>query len=449
MNQYWKYFISLAFVAFSGGHTYAQFTLGAEVRPRGEYRHGFRSLADVDQDAAFFIDQRTRLNVGLKKENVSIFIQFQDIRTWGSQSQLSSADGLTTLHQAWGEFAMGKKLSFRAGRQEWSYDTHRILGNVGWAQQARSHDGALLKFKGSESFTAHLGGAFNQDSPKSVGTIYTVPSSYKTMLFIWLNKKFSDQLAASVLFLNNGMQPLIRDSVGNVTDWVDRYSQTIGTHINYKKQKVGVTGWFYYQMGENPVVGHRDIQAINAAIELAFKATETLTVKAGAEYLSGQSQTDTSSSYTDINHAFTPFYGTNHKFNGFMDYFYVGNHGNSVGLIDPYVKLHVKKGKINAGIDAHFFQAAAAVMDPVALAETGEISEMSSSLGTEIDLSFGAKINQDVMLKAGYSHLIATDTMEALKGGDANETQNWGYVMIIFKPELLKRDIKTNGGADK
>ena len=45
------------------------------------------------------------------------------------------------------------------------------------------------------------------------------------------------------------------------------------------------------------------------------------------------------------NKAFTPFYGTNHKFNGFMDYFHVGNHANSVGLIDIYTKVKTKLGE--------------------------------------------------------------------------------------------------------
>ncbi len=39
--------------------------------------------------------------------------------------------------------------------------------------------------------------------------------------------------------------------------------------------------------------------------------------------------------------AFTPLYGTNHKFNGWMDYFYVGNHGSSIGLQDINAKILV------------------------------------------------------------------------------------------------------------
>ena len=37
----------------------------------------------------------------------------------------------------------------------------------------------------------------------------------------------------------------------------------------------------------------------------------------------------------------------------------------------------------------------------------------------------------------GYSQLFATDAMVALKGGSAEETQNWAWVMFTFKPEFL------------
>jgi hypothetical protein len=59
---------------------------------------------------------------------------------------------------------------------------------------------------------------------------------------------------------------------------------------------------------------------------------------AGYEYLSGNSYNKTDKVY-----AFEPFYGTNHKFNGFMDYFYVGNHINSVGLHDAWLKYGYKQ----------------------------------------------------------------------------------------------------------
>jgi hypothetical protein len=48
------------------------------------------------------------------------------------------------------------------------------------------------------------------------------------------------------------------------------------------------------------------------------------------EYLYGKDMNDTSS---DVK-SFNSLYGTNHKFNGWVDYFYVGNHAESIGLVD-------------------------------------------------------------------------------------------------------------------
>ena len=54
---------------------------------------------------------------------------------------------------------------------------------------------------------------------------------------------------------------------------------------------------------------------------------------------------------------YAPKYGTNHKFYGFMDYFYVGNgHGGtdaaSAGLIDIYLKTAFKTGE-KSSLAAH------------------------------------------------------------------------------------------------
>jgi hypothetical protein len=83
---------------------------------------------------------------------------------------------------------------------------------------------------------------------------------------------------------------------------------------------------------------------------------------------------------TDKVYAFTPFYGTNHKFNGFMDYFYVGNHINSVGLNDVYLKYNWSKKKFVINADLHYF------------ASAGKIAEdTENNLGTELDLTFSYK----------------------------------------------------------
>lgn len=115
-----------------------------------------------------------------------------------------------------------------------------------------------------------------------------------------------------------------------------------------------------------------------------------------------------------------------------MDYFYVGNHGNSVGLQDIFVQLNAKAKKFSVGLHTHFFSAVGDVEDPNS---TG--TAMSKGLGTEIDFFFGFNLTKGVAFKGGYSQMFATETMEAIKGGSKDETSNWAYAMVIFKPTLF------------
>src|SRR6056297_3310901 len=81
---------------------FSQFTLSGEIRPRGEYSHGYATLAGPDQDPSFFISQRTRLNFLYQHERLKTELVLQDVRLWGSQPQLVTNEGFaTSIHQAW------------------------------------------------------------------------------------------------------------------------------------------------------------------------------------------------------------------------------------------------------------------------------------------------------------------------------------------------------------
>jgi hypothetical protein len=86
-------------------------------------------------------------------------------------------------------------------------------------------------------------------------------------------------------------------------------------------------------------------------------------------------------------------------------------------------------------VDGHMFLSAADIRDASNLTE---IAAMSSSLGTEIDLSFSYNLHENVALQAGYSHFLATESFEAVRGGDKDETQNWAYVMLLVRPGKMK-----------
>ena len=109
-----------------------------------------------------------------------------------------------------------------------------------------------------------------------------------------------------------------------------------------------------------------------------------------------------------------------------MDYFYVGNHVNNVGLNDLYGKLSFSTEKISIATMLHIFSS------------SNEIAAGSDSyLGTELDLSFGYKFEENVSLSLGYSQMFGGNSMELLKGGDSSQISNWAYLMLTVKPKFL------------
>lgn len=423
---------TLKHLAISGGillstSLAAQMTLTGEIRPRTEYRHGYKTLIDSTQSGYLFTSQRTRLNFGYTNEKFKTGITVQDIRTWGSQSQLNNTDGLTSLHEGWAEYRFNKNLGLKAGRQELSYDDERIFGAVDWAQQARSHDAFVLKYNDS-TFTANLGAAYNQNAEYLVATSYTVTNSYKELYYLWMNKKISN-FSASLLALANGMQSPVK-----VTS--TRFSGTIGTHLEYKKDALFLSGRFYYQTGVD--ANKKDLQSTMIGFDAAYTIKKKFTIGLGTELLSGQDQTDTTKAYKDVNHVFNPLFGTNHKFNGYMDYFYVGSGHGNVGLTDVYLKLKYKSEKWWLGLDVHQFMSGADILDVKELTTSGKYTAMSSSLGTEIDLVFNYNFSPNISAQFVYGHMMATESLEAVKGGKYDETQNWAYLMLTFKPNFLK-----------
>lgn len=402
--------------------TFAQeFGVSAEVRPRLESRHGFGNLLETDQNGESFVSQRTRLNLDFKHEKIKIGVSLQNAGVWGDSKTMDKTGKGITFFAAWAEGIISENFSIKLGRQVIAYDDQRIFGAVGWAQSGRSHDALVAHWKISEKSKLDVGLALNADGEISTEMLYSNVAGYKNFQYAWFHHDF-ENVGLSILALNNGVQ------FENTVDEIDiDYSQTLGSHVTFKKNRFISDFSAYVQTGD---LRGRSISASNFSGNIKYKITDELLIGFGTEYLSGKDMNDSSSKIKSFN----PLYGTNHKFNGWMDYFYVGNHADNVGLVDINGVVAYSKNKFFAKGMPHFFSAAADVYNGS--------EKMSKNLGVEIDLTAGYKFTKSITLEGGFSSMFATESMEVVKGGgDSDESNYWGWMQITFKPNLFKTKI--------
>ncbi len=426
MNTSKKIILLLVIPMMTSLSIYAQtFKIDADIRPRFEYRHGFGNLFPDNADPAAFVVQRTRLNLNYKINKLTIMMSFQDVSTWGDTKQIDPTDSNNSfsLFQGWINYDINNNWSTKLGRQVISYDNQRILGGLDWAMQGRFHDAALIKYK-KETLIADFGFAFSQENQRQLGTDFNLfgAFTYKTMQFAYLKKDW-DKLSASFLFLNNGFQKFTGDD-NDIPDGVYN-RQTTGTYFSFPIDAIQLNGTAYYQFGK--ANANTNLSAYQVALEANYKPNTTL-FGLGLELLSGTNQNGDSK-----NKSFFPLYGTNHKFNGFMDYFYVGNHANNVGLNDLYLKTIFKTGeKSSLLVKGHYFTANAKLNNSA-----------DSYLGTELDMVYTQKLMPYITLNVGYSHLFASDSMSIIKVGRPNDnTNNWAWVQLKVTPTLFNSALK-------
>lgn len=405
----------------------AQFNLGAEIRPRAEFRNGFKAPHNNNVDPAFFIEQRSRVYFGYNTEEVILKLSLQDVRIWGSVDQIYKSDpNLQNVYEAWGQFNFNDKIGIKAGRMELDYDNARFLGNLGWAAQGRSHDAFLFLWKNNDGLKLDVGLAYNQNFLFEPGKLnnnfydHSATNNYKTMQFAHFNMK-KEEGNFSALIHNDGRQIAADTSMA--------YRQTYAVLGDKKFGDIKLAAEFYYQGGKNGA--NVDVSAVLATLYATFKTSLT-PITIGGEYVSG---TSTENITNNVDGSFNPLYGTNHKFYGFMDYFYVGNGHSNKGLLDFNVKTNFKFGeKSNLLARVHYFMSPVNIQDP-----NDATLNLSSTLGTEIDLVYGVKLHKDVKLNIGYSQMFSGESMVEVKGtGDTGVTNNWAWLMLTFKPTLFE-----------
>jgi len=93
--------------------------------------------------------------------------------------------------------------------------------------------------------------------------------------------------------------------------------------------------------------------------------------------------------------------------------------------------LNYNVNKWQFALIPHVFLSAADVVN-VPLNE-----KMDSYLGTEVDATFGYNFKKDITVTGGYSQMFGSSTLEFIKNGDANHTNNWAWLMISVNPRIF------------
>ncbi len=438
-------FSALMVTVFTVGTTLAQnsadtsgkLTVTAQIRPRAELRHGtFRPLA-ADEKPAFLISQRSRITLNYRHKNMlSLQLSPQKVSIWGQEALTQGMGGHNGMafFEAWAKLHISPAASLQIGRQVISLDDERFFGALDWAQGGRAHDAVSFQFqKNRLELRAHA--AFNQNYADLYGNnLGNVSGSlfsskdaapYKWMQNVWLKYNFDPHNSFSFLINNLGFQDAAHNGDDTAKTW---FTQTIGANYFHSGSKWKYSASAYYQGGR------RSPQGIKThAYLLAVSAERMLNTRWGLSFggdlLSGN---HADGSLQKHNHSFVPYFGTNHKFYGTMDYYYTGNAHKNTGLGDAYLKLGYRP---DAGwmlaLTAHQFVA------PVSLKDGAK--DLSSNLGQEFDLDISYNIHPYIGLVGGYSVYAVTPSTNFLKGVvSSNPLQHWAWCTLNVNAEILK-----------
>ncbi len=389
-------------------------TYKAQIRERSEV-----SQRDFNNDTDFnsYTYLRTRFGVLMTpSEDVTAFVQIQDSRVYGQETNTLASRANLDLHQAYVKVNhfLFNKLDIKLGRMELSYGDQRVIGAVGWHNVGRSFDGGVAtinftdKFK-LDAFSARL---MERSTPAGVATPGNLAgdrSDENDVDFGGLYGMYSGSESFQADFY------LLAQIDGTDIGGENTLEQaTLGTYLRGKKNSLSYKAELAFQGGKTRGA---DISAfmLTGAVTYALansnlKPAFTL----GYDYLSGEDLTD-----NKVN-SFNTLFATNHKFYGYMDYFInVPAQSGGLGLKDMMVKVQLKPSA-KWGIGAHFHNFLSAE----------DAGNGDNAFGQEIDLVGNYKFRKNFTWTAGLSFFIPGDLMKSAFGTE--DLGFWSHSSVLF-----------------
>jgi hypothetical protein len=408
------------------------------------------------------------------KDVVEAFIQFQDARLNGLDSNGSGAGGLyytwagmssktssQRIRQVWLQFEPVEDLKLRAGRQDiklgtevmypegnWKYlkvarGSQRLVGTVGWTHAERSNDGLAASYDLGDYLVYAFGarpttGVFDVDDAYSTQDRITYGgATFTAKRGVWI-----DDTEVRLFGLGYEDKRHMRD--GGLSDNRSVNIYTVGfSMIGVRPCGEGNFDyllWGAYQFGSYPDVtptggaNPRNSLSQNAWAALAefgYQFTEVQTkpwLRAGINVASGDKNSHDSTHGTFFN-----MLPTNHLYYGFADRFALQN------IIDYFLQLKLApfpKAGLNVmlhhftlytGDDARYFGTGA--FNKKIFGFGASPSRGHNSVGTELDVVASYKAHKNVDLQAGYSYMWGHAVFNNL----SDDNVRFGYLQVTVR----------------
>lgn len=439
----------LMLVGTAGLAAAATIDVGGEVRIKYENRQELSF--DSDGGAAEHgTHQRTRINVNAKvNDEISGFIQLQNIRTWGGEAGANSVANTTDnstntdVHQAYIQVnkVFGTPLSVRIGRQELAYGDHRLVGSLDWADSARAFDAVKVMYNAGDialdvwsAKVDEMSWGNNTGSSNIVSTDPNADGTDTDLDFYgaWLTYKGIKDNVIDVyaLVLRDGtpsstINGIVYNGAGSTQEGaLSLY--TLGARLK------GAMGGLDYTVEINRQQGNdtddRDIESMGYAVNVGYTIPVDMSPRIYAEYVFADG--DDNSSDDDVE-TFNQLFPTGHAHLGYMDLVGFQNveawrFGASIKPTKAlYIQADYWNFKLAEDKDAWYRASGGSVI-------AANSANSEDDIGGEVDLTIKYKYSDNLSLEGGYSIFFAGDIVDQHPSSSFadDDDMSWAYAQV-------------------
>jgi len=401
----------------------AQFTIDAQIRPRGVISEGYQHLIPDSSGTAFSISQRTRISFSYANPFLRIRITPQDVRVWGNES-VSSSTGVfgnaasLDLFEGYVELKLGSWGWVSIGRQQLKYDREWLLATRNWNQMGIAYDAVVLK-TAWKAWKLDIAGSWNSLTEVPYNNLY--PSSrIKSLNYAWIHWEPVKGVKASLMQMATGVT---RTDTTSHLFW--KQTSGICAEVALGNLNTWVNGYYQYGRTNQDLPVSAFLADAGVSYRISF-----FTPGCGISYLSGNNR---SGSGMTTDHLFDMFYGARHRYFGYMDYFTnIPKSTKQGGLIDYNLMLQFTFLKtVTLQSITHYFQ----------LAQTNPNTPNDRNLGFENDFVINYSFTSWGNLEAGYGFLLPTSGFKIMQGVNDPLFAQFGYLQLTIKPTLFTYSI--------